>query len=108
MYNQYSAYNTFWGEQVHGGMNGQELLLTFRHKDLNVGLGMINPFTTSKEEKINKNRYAFYRRIHSFEDASHMVVLQLSWNVNFGRKYNAKQKALNNSDTNSGIMGAGR
>ena len=108
MYNQYSAYNTFWGEQVHGGMNGQELLLTFRHKDLNVGLGMINPFTTSKEEKINKNRYASYRRIHSFEDASHMVVLQLSWNVNFGRKYNAKQKALNNSDTNSGIMGAGR
>lgn len=108
MYNQYSAYNTFWGEQIYGGQNGQELLLTFRHKNLNVGLGMVNPFTTTKKETINKNRYAPYYRIHSVKDASHMVVFQLSWNINFGRKYNPKQKILNNTDTNSGVMGAGR
>ena len=108
MYNQYSAYNTFWGEQIYGGQNGQELLLSFRYKDLNVGIGMVNPFTTTKVETVNKNRYAPMKRMNSVKDASHMVVLQLSWNINLGRKYQEKGKRLNNSDTNSGIMGAGR
>ena len=105
MYNQYSAYDTFWGEQVYGGKNGQTLLLTFRHKDLNVGVGMINPFTTTESETIVYNQYAPSRDVSSVRDASRMVVFQLSWNLNFGRKYQAKKKVLNNVDTDTGIMG---
>ena len=37
-------------------------------------------------------------------DASGLFVLQLSWNINFGRKQNGTQKRLNNSDTDAGIM----
>lgn len=107
-YNQYSAFNTFWGEQIYGGENGQELMLVYQHKNLNLGIGMVNPFTTTKTKIENFNQYAPFRKVNSVEDASHMVVLQFSWNFSFGRKYKAIEKKINNSDTNSGIMKAGK
>ncbi|WP_085536249.1 TonB-dependent receptor [Massilibacteroides vaginae] len=108
MYEQYNSFNTFWGEQVNGGENVQNLMLNFKHKDWVFGAGMFNPFSTTKHETRNYNQYASFRKVNSVEDASRMFVLQLSWNMNFGRKQNGVQKKLNNTDTDSGIMSTGK
>lgn len=104
LYEQYSAFNTFWGEQMNGGENGQTVLLSYKHKNWVFGAGMFNPFTTTKYQVRNYNRYASSNKTSSIGDASHMFILQLSWNFNFGRKRNEIQKRLNNSDTDAGIM----
>lgn len=104
MYEQYSTFNTFWGEQMNGGENAQTILLNYKYKDWVFGVGMFNPFSTTKHEVRNYNRYASFRKINSVEDASGLFVLQLSWNINFGHKQNGTQKRLNNSDTDAGIM----
>lgn len=109
MFNQYSAFNNFWGEQVLGGENGQELLVTYRHKGWNFGAGMLNPFSNHlKVESENRNQYASNNRVQFVNDSAQMVVLQVSWNFSFGRKHNAAGKRLNNSDNDSGVMSVGK
>lgn len=108
LYEQYSTFNTFWGEQMNGGENVQTILLNYKYKDWVFGVGMFNPFSTTEHEVRNYNRYASFRKINSVDDASRLFVLQLSWNLNFGRKQNGTQKRLNNSDTDAGIMKVGK
>lgn len=109
MANQYSAFNNFWGEQVKGGENGQELLVVYRHKGWNFGAGMLNPLLSQlKVESENRNQYASSNRTEFISDSARMVVLQVSWNFSFGRKHNSAGKRLNNSDSDSGVMNAGK
>lgn len=108
LYEQYSTFNTFWGEQMNGGENAQNILLNYKFKDWVFGAGIFNPFSTTKHEVRNYNRYASSRKINSVEDASRLFFIQFSWNFNFGRKHNGSQKKLNNSDTDAGIMKVGR
>lgn len=104
MYQQNSTFNTFWGEQMNGGENTQTVVLNYKYKDWVFGVGMFNPFSKTEHEVRNYNRYASFRKLNRVDDISHLLVLQLSWNMNFGRKQNGVQKRLNNSDTDAGIM----
>lgn len=108
LYEQYSTFNTFWGEQMNGGENGQDILLNYKYKDWVFGAGISNPFLAAKHEVRNYNQYASFRKISSIEDASQLFFIQFSWNFNFGRKHNSSQKNLNNSDTDAGIMKVGK
>ena len=48
---------------MSGGENIQGIQLGYRHKDLMVGLRVINPFTDNyKQETENWNQYASFRR----------------------------------------------
>lgn len=109
MFNQYSAFNNFWGEQMNGGENGQEIMVVYRHKGWSFGAGMMNPFTDNfKVESENRNQYSPNKRIMYVKDSARMILLQASWNFSFGRKYNAARKKLNNTDNDSGVMSVGK
>lgn len=109
MFNQYSAFNNFWGEQMMGGENGQELFVTFRHKGWSFGAGMLNPFFSQfKVESENRNQYVSNSRTEYINDSAHMLVLQVSWNFSFGRKHKSTEKRVNNSDKDSGVMSVGK
>lgn len=109
MFNQYSAFNNFWGEQQIGGENGQELMVNYRHKGWTFGAGMLNPFSSQlRVESENRNQYASNNRVEFANDSAHMAILQVSWNFSFGRKHNSAAKRLNNSDSDSGVVKAGK
>lgn len=109
MANQYSAFNNFWGEQMKGGENGQELMVVYRHKGWNFGAGMANPLLNQfKVESEDRNQYASNNRTEFINDSAQMFVLQVSWNFSFGRKHQSAEKRLNNSDNDSGVMKAGK
>ena len=38
------------------------------------------------------------------DDAARMVLVTASWNFSFGRDYKSKNKRMNNSDSDSGVM----
>ena len=102
-------WNWFKGETLTGGENIQAIMLSYRHKDLNVGLRVINPFTDNyKVETENWNRYASYKRSMYIKESSRLFVVTVSYNFSFGRKYSAGQKKLNNADNDSGVMSTGK
>ena len=109
MFNQRSAFNNFWGEQMMGGENSQELLVRYNLKQWNFGVGMINAFSNRfKVESENRNQYVSKMRTEFIDDSARMVVLQVAWNFNFGRNHNSAGKRLNNSDEDAGVMSVGK
>lgn len=85
------------------------LMVMYRHKNLMVGAGAMNPFADNfKIVNENWNKMASYKRTSYVNESSKMFFVRLAWNFSFGRKYNAKPKKLNNQDTDTGILNAGK
>jgi hypothetical protein len=102
-------YNQFYGETMTGGENAHYLMFTYKHKDLSIGAGMQNPFANSyKQESENRSQYASYKRLNYINESSRLVMVQLTWNFSFGRKFSSTEKRLDNSDNDSGIMSTGK
>ena len=102
-------WNWFWGETLSGGDNIQGGQLTYRHKDLVVGVRIINPFTDNyKQETENWNKYASFRRANYIKESSRLFIATVSYNFSFGRKFKTGQKRLQNSDNDSGVMSTGK
>jgi hypothetical protein len=66
---------------------------------------MINPFIDNyRRDSWNRNQYANYKSSLYFKESSRLFAVTLSWGLNFGKKYKADQKRLENSDSGSSIM----
>lgn len=108
-YMMHTNVNWFKGETMTGSENLQGIQLSYRHKDLRVGVMVLNPFTDNyKQESENWNRYASYRRSNYFKESSHMCIVTLSYNFSFGRAFKSAQKRVNNADNDSGVMSTGK
>ena len=58
---------------------------------------------TNKDVNFNKSAY---QEKHFYTNNRNMVMLKAIWNFQFGRKANQKNKLINNSDSESGILNA--
>ena len=109
MYEMSSNVNSFWGETMTGGENWQYAALTYKVKDWTVGLFAISPFVNNwKQETENWNRFASYHRTNHIKEATNVIGLALTYNFSFGRSFQSGQKRVNNSDSDSGVMNAGK
>lgn len=109
LYGMNTNWNWFWGETMDGGENIQMLMVNYRHKNLTVGVGAINPFTDDyKQQSANWNKYASYEKSNFFKESSRLFLVSLSYNFSFGRTFSVGQKRLNNSDNESGVMSTGK
>lgn len=109
MFQWQSNWNHFFGETIYGGENMHALIVMYRHKDFTIGGGVMNPFVDNfKVVNENWNKVASYKRSNYANETSRLFVIRLAWNFNFGRKYKAKSKTLNNQDTDTGILNAGK
>lgn len=109
MFQLQTNWNHFWGETIYGGENMHALMVMYRHKNLMVGGGVMNPFVDNfKIINENWNKVASYKRTNYVNESSRMFIVRLSWSFNFGRKHNVMGKKLNNQDTDTGILNAGK
>lgn len=96
---------SLWGETISGGERGSQLTVSYKHKNLTLGMGCMllgyaqgfdyTSSTNSKHYKANGTSY--------MKDNGNMVYVTLSYNFSHGRKYNAEQRKLSNSDNDSGV-----
>ena len=56
----------------------------------------------------NLNKYASDNIRNYSPDSKNMFMIDLLWNIQFGRKYDNQQKKINNSDSDAGIMNINR
>ena len=103
--------NDFYGETLTMGESYHLLALSYKYKNLNIGVMALNPFAgkdsynrpTESFNKFTPSKNTWYLR-----ESSRLYVVSLSWNVSFGRKFKSVQKRLNNQDTNSGALKSGK
>lgn len=102
-------WNWFYGETMSGGENIHVILLSYKHKNLSLSVGMFNPLTDNyKQESENRSQYASYHRSNYIKESSRLLLTKLTWNFSFGRTFKAEQRRLNNTDEDSGVMSTGK
>lgn len=100
-----SRYNNLWAESINYGEWWSELGVNYKFKELSVGITGLN-ILTNRYSGGNKNLSqqmpgTSWTYIY---DSAPIFCLNLSWNINWGKKSNAEQKALQNKDSDSGIF----
>ena len=100
-----SANDNLWGETLSGGENVQQLLVNYNHGKFSIGAGIMSPFSNKyKRRTENMNRYSPYKSDGYINNLSQMILVNFSWNFDFGRKAKSGNKRMNNADSDTGIM----
>lgn len=100
--------NVLFGETIVKGENQTAILATWTHKRLQIGAGMMFPFTNKyKTGRERVSNVAPYTAWNYTKEVGQMAVIRLNYNFEFGKAYRATQKRMNNSDTESGIIDVG-
>lgn len=115
-YRNWSAYfeiqnhrNDFYGETLNYGENYNMVNVTYRLKQLNIGVMCFNPFSNNyKVGSENFSSLAPSRNWVYMKESSRMFALTLSWNFSFGRKYESAERRLHNEDSNAGTLKSGK
>ncbi len=102
-------FNRFWGETLEGGENVHTLKLSYNYKDWNFGVMVLDPFINDyKVKSENRNRYAGYQQVMTSNMIKQMIAVSVSWNLNWGRRYEAGEQRINNVIGGGGVNAAGK
>lgn len=103
---QYRRYqNSLWGETLKKGTDMTALMLNYRFKNMQAGLGMTYPFASKfKEGSQRLNDKAPMESWKYIKETTQMFVLRFSYNFVFGRKHKAGKKDVEHSDKESGVI----
>ena len=70
---------------------------------------VFDPFVNDyKVKSENWNRYAGYQQTMTSDMVKQMVVVSVSWNLNWGRRYEAGEQRINNAIGGGGVNAAGK
>ena len=97
--------NELMGETIYKGENQAAVLATYTHKRLQLGAGMMFPFTNNyKTGKERVSKVVPYTSWSHAKEIGQMAVIKLSYNFEFGKRYKSSGRRINNSDNESGIQ----
>jgi len=100
---------SLWGETVTGRENYQVVLLNYRYKDWQFGIGMFNPFMKNYNvPSEDLNRYAGYSRKMHVDMTESLAVVQIAYTLPWGRQAKEQKKRLNNSYDGDGVNAVGK
>jgi hypothetical protein len=108
-FNLSMSFNTrhkdLWGETISYGEDWSSVEAGYKHKEAKLSIGMSYPLKGywSAGSK-NMSKIAPSEGWTYIEENGHMLYLRFSWNINFGRKYKAGEKTLQNADNDKGIL----
>lgn len=97
--------NSLYGETINKGENQTAFMVMYGRQNLQVGLGIMFPFTNNYKtgwERLSKVAPA--RSETYIKESGQMFAIRLGYTFEFGRKHKAGNKSLNNSDNESGII----
>ena len=109
MYNGHTNSRDLWGETITGTENYQDIILSYKHKDLYVGVGIINPFMKNYNVPTeNLNEYAGYDRKMHLTMAQNLAFVMLRYNIQWGRKQRDIEKRVNNAYEGGAVNATGK
>ena len=100
-----TSYHTLWGETLHKEEKLHSIAIGYNTEKWGVQMMLMNPFTKRYEQSVeNRSRLAPYSQVAYSDDFKRMVMVNVSFNLDFGKQRNAVGKRINNSDTDTGIL----
>ena len=101
----YTRRNNFYGETLNLGERLIILHAGYNTQKWGASVMMINPFSNEYSTGYaSRSALAPYTSNIYTHSLGQVIALNFSLNLNFGRKYNAANKRLDNKDTDAGIM----
>lgn len=100
-----TSYHELWGETVTKGERLHSIAVGYNTEEWGVQAMLMNPFTKRYEQGVdNLSRLAPYKQIAYSDDFKRMVMINVSFNLDFGKQRGISGKRINNSDTDTGIL----
>lgn len=101
----YNAPKSFFGESMTGGERNFNLNVSYKYKNLQVGVGgiLVGYAQGNIYESSTTSHYYKNTGVTQIKDNGNMIYFTLSYNFSHGRKYKADQRRLSNSDNDNGI-----
>lgn len=101
----YTAPKSYFAESMGKGENQSNLSVSYKYKDLKVGLGVLLLGYPRGYDYVGKTDSKYLQSTsHTYiKDNGNMVYFTLSYNFSHGRKYQTERKKLHNSDNDNGI-----
>lgn len=101
-----SSYKELYSQTIWENAAYSSTLIQYKNKNLTTSLGMLYPFSkswNSKDETVKNTLVNKKTNVNIF-DNGRMIVINLSYNFSFGKKYNETAKSIYNSDNDAGVL----
>lgn len=94
-----------WGETLSKGEKLHQIKVAYNTERWSIGAGVMNPFTNRYEQEVrNLSSIASNRQYAYSTNLSPIFMVNMSFNIDFGKKRQTQNKRINNQDTDSGIL----
>ena len=98
-----SSHN-LWGETLSRGEALHTIAVGYNHDKFSIQGMILNPFTKRYEQGVDLSGLAPNRQLAYSKQLSQIVMLNVSFNLSFGKQNNGVRKKINNSDMETGIL----
>lgn len=100
-----TGYNTLWGETITKNEKSHSITVGYNRDKWTISASVLNPFSKRYELEIeNRSSLAPYQQKAYSTKLSPLFIINLSVNLDFGKSYKAKNKRVNNQDSDTGIL----
>ena len=100
-----TSYHELWGETITKGERLHSIAVGYNTEKWGIQAMLMNPFTKRYEQGVdNLSRLAPYKQIAYSDDFRRMVMINVSFNLDFGKQRGISGRRINNSDTDTGIL----
>lgn len=100
-----TSYHELWGETIIKGERLHSIAVGYNTEKWGIQAMFMNPFTKRYEQGVdNLSRLAPYKQIAYSDDFRRMVMINVSFNLDFGKQRGISGRRINNSDTDTGIL----
>ena len=105
MLDMFTSYHEFWGETINKGEAVHSFALGYNKEKWAIQALVFNPFTKDYHQGVeNVSKLAPNKQVAFSRDFCPMFMLNVSFNLNFGKQKSEANQRIRNSDTDAGIL----
>ena len=105
MLDMFTSYHEFWGETINKGEAVHSVALGYNKEKWAIQALVFNPFTKDYHQGVeNVSKLAPNKQVAFSRDFCPMFMLNVSFNLNFGKQKSEANQRIRNSDTDAGIL----
>ena len=105
MADMFTSNHELWGETINKGESIHSIALGYNKGKWAVQAMVMNPFTDDYHQGVeNVSKLASNKQLAFSKDLTRMFMLNVSFDLNFGKQKSSARKRMENSDTDAGIL----
>lgn len=100
-----TSYQDLWGETITKDEKEHSIAIGYNRDKWSVQAMIVNPFTKKYDnENVNLSGLASSRYVCYTKNFTRALMINVSFNLDFGKNHRESGKRINNSDTDTGIL----